>query len=183
MQLHSGYDQPPSLQEQKFDIFSNNGANLFEAKHKESSKLLSPEMLRSRRSSHDNQAPDSNSKSFADKIFKNMGQSKADMFTKKKSPEAPFSQQMSVRKRTKNKMMDSIVEQNEGGPGKPKGARPESRGFYFTNKTISKLAKGGLKRGDSTAIKININDKKKHAFNPAFNVESKFASNTQPSCL
>lgn len=183
MQLHSGYDQPPSIQDQKFDIFSSNGANPFDNKRKESNKLLSPELLRSRKSSQEPQLGESKPKSFADKIFKNMNPGKADIFKKNNRLDSAFSQQKNTRKRTQSKMMDSIFEQNESGPGKLKGSRPQSRGFYFTNQTLSRLAKGGRRLDDSAAIQININDKKKHAFNTEFNVESKPTRNTQPNCL
>lgn len=171
LQLHSGFDPGPSAPPQA-DGFSGLGANPFDLQRAAPSKLLSPEALRSRRSSPDRAGAEGGGKSFAEKIFKNLAQPKGplDLFGQKK-PEPAFPKTGNARKRPQSQMMQSIAEQNETANGGAKAPRPQSRGFYFASHTLSRLTKK-KSLGDSAAIEISINEKKKHAFNPAFNVES-----------
>jgi hypothetical protein len=167
MQLQSGFDHGISQNEQNFDLFSNNKLNHLGLDSGNSNKFnFSPEPLLS-----SNVSPEQNKKYkdklFAEKIFKNMNK-------KKKTSSFFMKNTLDNRKTKKSKMMDSIIEQNENNGNKLKFNNATSKGFIFTNNKILNMNKRTInKKEESTAIPININDKKKHLFNSKFNVQSK----------
>ena len=167
LQVQSGFDQQPSQLDHNFDIFSNNKPQNMGLESNNSNKfMLSPEPLLSA-----NESPNKNKsfkdKIFAEKIFKNINKKKGNSSFYMKS-------NLDGRKLNKNKMMDSIIEQNENNQlNKPKFRKTTGKSFFMTNNTLMNLKKKPNVTQDSTAIPININDKKKHMFNSTFNIQSK----------
>lgn len=174
MQLNSGFEQNQSNHDQKFDMFSSNNLNPFDIKNVGSNKLLSPEPLLSAKGSQEHKTSNFNDNLFVENIFKNMKKRKStpDNFRSNRSGNSFLKKGVDTRNRPRSKMMDSIAEQNEQLLNKEKNSKPQSKGFYFVNNTLSKLTKREGKKTDSTAIKININEKKRHLFNSTFNVQS-----------
>jgi hypothetical protein len=156
-------------------MFSNNNLNPFETKNVGSNKMLSPEPLLSAKGSQERRPSNFNDNLFVENIFKNMKKRKStpDKFGSNRSGNNFIKQGVDTRNRSRSKMMDSIAEQNEQLVNKEKTNKTQSKGFYFMNGTLSKLTKREGKKIDSTAIKININEKKRHAFNSTFNIQSK----------
>jgi hypothetical protein len=172
MQLNSKFDQNQSNQGQKFDMFSNNNMNPFDIKQIGSNKILSPEPIRSTKESQEKRNSNFNDNSFAEKLFKNMNKRKntPDNYSSNRSGNNFFKNGIDTR--NKSRMMHRIVEQNENTVNKQKINKSLSKGVYFTNNTLSKLTKRSERNSDSTAIKININEKKRHAFNSTFGIQS-----------
>ena len=169
MQLNSEFNQNLSQNEQKFEMLSSNGMVPFDLHHENSNKInLSPEPLLSRGVS-----PEINKKNkdkiFMEKIFKGFGKKNSSSFIKSNAE---------GMKKTQNKFMDKIIEHAESNQDKLKFKNSTSKGFLFGSNAISKLTKRNPnKKFESMAIPININEKKRHAFNATFNVESNHLRN------
>ena len=149
-------------------MFSSNGMNPF-GQDNTNNREVSPEPLFSSKNSEEKNNSLFKDKLFANKIFKTMNNKKKEKFPNQNRRDDSF---MNPEKRSKSKMMQSIAEQNEKTLNKIKFNSNSNRGFIFGGNPLAKLTKRNPNL-NSTAIAININDKKKHAFNSTYKIQSK----------